>query len=282
MNHWKTAILLAALTALFLTVGAALGGRGGLIIAFLFAGGMNFFAYWYSDQLVLKIYRAQPIDASHSSGLYQLVEELAQRGQLPMPKVYMIASAAPNAFATGRDPAHASVAATQGIMSMLTREELMGVMAHELSHVRNRDTLISTVSATIAGAISALANFFMWTSLFLGGRREGGSNAIVAILMMILAPLAAALIQMAISRSREFAADELGAHLCGHPEWLASALEKLDYYKTQHVLPDAETHPATAHLFIINPLHSQNLARLFSTHPETKERVRRLRAMRIR
>lgn len=282
MNNWKTGVLLAALTALFLAVGAALGGRGGLLLALIFAGVMNFTAYWYSDKLVLKIYRAKAIDPNHSSGLYQIVADLARRGQLPMPKVYMIESDAPNAFATGRNPEHASVAATSGIMQMLTREELTGVMAHELSHVRHRDTLISTVSATIAGAISALANFFMWTSLFLGGRREGGGNVIVALLMMILAPMAAALIQMAISRSREFAADEAGARLCGNSEWLASALEKLEYYKTQKVFPDAESHPATAHLFIINPLHGRSMARLFSTHPATKERVQRLRALRLR
>tara|TARA_B100001996_G_scaffold143100_1_gene108861 strand:- start:1394 stop:2245 length:852 start_codon:yes stop_codon:yes gene_type:complete len=278
MNNMKTFLLLGGLTALLIFIGGLLGGTVGILIAVMLSVLMNMGAYWCSDKLVLSLYRARHIDSDDSSGLYGIVKQLAMKGSIPMPKVYMIDTDALNAFATGRNPQHASVAATTGLVRQLTTEELTGVMAHEISHVRHRDTLIMAVAATIGGAISGIANWFMWLSIF-GGSDEEGSHPIVGILLMILAPIAAMLIQMAISRSREYTADEGGAKLCGHPEWLASALEKLE---ASHAKPlaHAETHPATAHLFIINPLRGKSLASLFATHPSTEERVNRLRAMR--
>ena len=277
-NLLKTAVLMAAITALFIAIGALLGGRQGMLIALVVALGMNFFSYWFSDQLVLKMYKARQVDESSAPQFHRMIQELAQRAQLPMPKVYLIDEAAPNAFATGRDPEHAAVAATTGILQVLSANELRGVMAHELAHVRHRDILISTVSATMAGAISMLANFAM----FFGGRdRDGRStNPIVGILVMLLAPLAASLIQMAISRAREFEADRGGAEISGDPQALASALQKIHLYAQGAVpLPAAERHPETAQMMIMNPLSGGGLRGLFSTHPSTEERVARLLAM---
>ncbi|MCF6777809.1 zinc metalloprotease HtpX [Thiotrichales bacterium 19X7-9] len=274
MNHMRTFILLAALTALLFFIGGLLGGRGGLIIALIFAAIMNLGAYWFSDKIVLKIYRAKEVEQGCT--LYRVVSELASRANLPMPKVYIIDSQNPNAFATGRSPNHASVAATTGLINILTENELKGVMAHELGHVLHRDTLTMAITATIAGAISGVANMFMWLSIFRSDS-ENNINPIVGILLMILAPLAASLIQFAISRSREYVADETGARLCGNPEWLASALLKLESKNQFTVLNQAETHPSTAHLFIVNPLKGKQLMHLFSTHPPIEDRVKRLR-----
>ena len=281
MHHAKTFLLLAALTALFVVVGGMLGGTAGLVIAVGLAAVMNLGAYWYSDRIVLRIYKAREIGPGEGHGLYEVVKSLAHKAGLPMPAVYIIDSDSPNAFATGRNPANASVAATAGLVQHLSREELTGVMAHEMSHVAHRDTLTMAITATLAGAISSIANMFMWFSLFgMGGDDdEGGTNPLVAMLMMILAPIAATMVQFAISRSREYAADERGAELCGHPEWLASALEKLESLSQGTVMREAETHPGTAHLFITNPLRAQQMAQLFSTHPSTEDRVARLRAM---
>lgn len=277
-NLFKTAVLMAAITALFIAIGALLGGRQGMVIALVVALGMNFFSYWFSDKLVLKMYNAHEVDESSAPQFHRMIQELAQRAQLPMPKVYLIDEDAPNAFATGRDPEHAAVAATTGILRVLSANELRGVMAHELAHVRHRDILISTVSATMAGAISMLANFAM----FFGGRdRDGRStNPIVGVLMMLLAPLAASLIQMAISRAREFEADRGGAEISGDPRSLASALQKIHRYAHGAVpLAAAERHPETAQMMIMNPLSGGGLRGLFSTHPSTEERVARLLAM---
>lgn len=279
MNNLKTFILMAGLTALFIAIGGILGGQTGIIIAVVFAVAMNMGSYWYSDKIVLRLYQAKEVSANHSSAIYQIVADLAKRAKLPMPKVYIIDNDAPNAFATGRNPNNAAVAATTGLIAMLSQQELTGVLAHEMSHILHRDTLISAVSATIAGAISGIANLFMWLSLFGGGRDGENANPFVAILLMILAPIAAMLIQMTISRSREYAADAAGAKLCGQPLWLASALEKLEASKQHVSFKNAEKYPATAHLFIVNPLHGQKAAELFSTHPLTAERIRRLRAM---
>ncbi|HWH81526.1 MAG TPA: zinc metalloprotease HtpX [Burkholderiaceae bacterium] len=277
-NLMKTAILMAAITALFMAIGSLLGGQQGMVLALLIALGMNFFSYWFSDKLVLKMYNAQQVDESSAPQFYRLVQELAQRAQLPMPKVYLIEEDAPNAFATGRNPAHAAVAATTGILRVLSEAELRGVMAHELAHVRHRDILISTVSATMAGAISMLANFAM----FFGGRdSEGRShNPIVGLLVMFLAPIAASLIQMAISRAREFEADRGGAEISGDPRALASALQKIHRYAQGIPLETTERHPETAQMMIMNPLSAGGLRGLFSTHPSTEERVERLLAMR--
>ena len=276
-NLMKTAILMAAITALFMAIGSVLGGRQGMMLALVVALGMNFFSYWFSDTLVLKMYNAQEVDESSAPQFYGMVRDLAQRAQLPMPKVYLINEDAPNAFATGRNPEHAAVAATTGILRVLSERELRGVMAHELAHVRHRDILISTVSATMAGAISMLANFAM----FFGGRNSEGrsTNPIVGILVMLLAPLAASLIQMAISRAREFEADRGGAEISGDPRSLASALDKIQRYAHGTLLPPAERHPETAQMMIINPLSAGGLRGLFSTHPSTEERVERLLAM---
>jgi len=273
-NLMKTAVLMAAITALFMAVGSALGGRSGMTMALVIAVGMNFFSYWFSDKLVLRMYNAREVDAGSAPQFYAMVAELAQRAGLPMPKVYLIDEAAPNAFATGRNPQHAAVAATTGILRVLSERELRGVMAHELAHVRHRDILISTVSATMAGAISMLANFAM----FFGGRGER-QNPIVGLLVMILAPLAASLIQMSISRAREFEADRGGAEISGDPRALASALEKIQAYARGTPLPTAERHPETAQMMIMNPLSGGGLRGLFSTHPSTEERVERLLEM---
>ena len=276
-NLMKTAILMAAITALFMALGSVLGGQQGMMIALLVALGMNFFSYWFSDKMVLKMYNAQEVDENSAPQFYRMVRELAQRAQLPMPRVYLINEDAPNAFATGRNPQHAAVAATTGILQVLSERELRGVMAHELAHVKHRDILISTVSATMAGAISMLANFAM----FFGGRNNEGrpANPVVGILVMLLAPLAASLIQMAISRSREFEADRGGAEISGDPQALASALQKIQRHAQGVQMAAAERHPETAQMMIVNPLSGGGLRGLFSTHPATEERVERLLAM---
>ena len=276
-NLMKTAILMAAITALFMAIGSLLGGQQGMMIALVIALGMNFFSYWFSDKLVLKMYNAQEVDETSAPQFYRMIQELARNAQLPMPKVYLIEEDAPNAFATGRNPEHAAVAATTGILRVLAERELRGVMAHELAHVRHRDILISTISATMAGAISMLANFAM----FFGGRDSEGrsTNPIVGILVMILAPIAASLIQMAISRAREFEADRGGAEISGDPRALASALQKIHQIAQGIPLAAAERHPETAQMMIMNPLSAGGLRGMFSTHPSTEERVERLLAM---
>jgi len=277
-NLMKTAVLMAAITALFMAIGSLLGGRQGMMLALIVALGMNFFSYWFSDALVLKMYNAQQVDETSAPQFYRMIQELARNAQLPMPKVYLIEEDAPNAFATGRNPEHAAVAATTGILRVLTERELRGVMAHELAHVRHRDILISTISATMAGAISMLANFAM----FFGGRDSEGrsTNPIVGILVMILAPIAASLIQMAISRAREFEADRGGAEISGDPRALASALQKIHQYAHGGIpMAAAERHPETAQMMIMNPLSAGGLRGMFSTHPSTEERVERLLAM---
>lgn len=280
INNLKTFILLASLTALLVIIGALLGGSTGILIALIFAGIMNFSAYWYSDVIVLKMYNAELLTSNNF--VYNIVTELAYRAGIPTPKVYLINNSTPNAFATGRNPENASIAVTTGLLDRLTKEEITGVLAHELAHVLNHDTLISVVSATIAGAISGIANMFMWFSMF--GHKsndEESIHPIVGMVMMIVAPLAAGLIQMAISRSREFEADARGARICRNPKWLASALLKIDQASHQQYFDKAETHPSTAHMFIINPLNGAKLANLFSTHPLTAERIERLNAMHI-
>lgn len=276
-NMMKTAILMAAITALFMAIGGMIGGRSGMMLALVVALGMNFFSYWFSDQMVLKMYNAREVDETSAPRFYAMVKELAQRAQLPMPRVYLIDEAAPNAFATGRNPEHAAVAATTGIINILTDRELRGVMAHELAHVKHRDILISTVSATMAGAISMLANF----AVFFGGRDSEGrpANPLAGIAVAILAPLAASLIQMAISRAREFEADRGGAEISGDPQALATALEKIHRYAQGIPLETAEAHPETAQMMIMNPLSGDGLRSLFATHPPTEERVARLMAM---
>ncbi|MEY2730454.1 MAG: zinc metalloprotease HtpX [Pseudomonadota bacterium] len=276
-NLMKTAMLMAAITALFMAVGQAMGGQQGMVLALLVALGMNFFSYWFSDKMVLKMYNAREVDENTAPGFYRMVRELAQKAELPMPRVYIIDEEAPNAFATGRNPHHAAVAATTGIMRVLNERELRGVMAHELAHVKHRDILISTVSATMAGAISMLANFAM----MFGSRDSEGrpSNPIATIAVMILAPLAASLIQMAISRAREFEADRGGAEISGDPRALASALDKINRYARGIPLEAAERHPETAQMMIVNPLSGGGLRGLFSTHPATEERVARLLAL---
>lgn len=279
MNRFKTMLLLATLTALLLFVGQALGGRGGLMMALVFAGVMNFAAYWWSDKIVLRMYGAQEIGEAQAPELFALVRRLAQGAHIPMPRVYLIPEETPNAFATGRNPQNAAVAVTEGILRLLDREELAGVLAHELGHVQNRDTLIMTVAATLAGALSHLANMAMWGAMF-GGRSsddDEGGNPLAGLLGIIMAPIAATLIQMAISRSREFLADEHGARLSGQPLALASALRKIEAWSQR--IPMTAGSPATAHLFIINPFSGGGLVRLFSTHPSTEERIARLQAM---
>ncbi len=277
LNWFKTGVLMAAITALFGAIGAWIGGQTGMLLALGFALVSNFFAYWFSDKMVLRMYNAQEVDASSAPQFYAMVRELAQRAELPMPRVYLIDEEAPNAFATGRNPEHAAVAATTGLLRILSTRELRGVMAHELAHVKHRDILISTISATMAGAISALANFAM----FFGGRDDEGRpvNPIAGIALAMLAPLAGALIQMAISRAREYEADRLGAEICGEPRALAAALEKIHHYAQGIPLPTTQAHPETAQMMIMNPLHGGGLQNLFSTHPQTEERIRRLLAM---
>ena len=274
-NWFKTGLLMAAIMALFGMVGAVLGGGQGMLLALVLGFGINLWAYWFSGTMVLKLYSAQEVDATTAPQLYNTVRELAARAGLPMPKVYLIDEAQPNAFATGRNPEHAAVAATTGILQLLTARELRAVLAHELSHVRHRDILTSTITASIAGAISTLANFGM----FFGGRSDDNRNPLVALIVLILAPIAAVLIQLAISRGREYEADRGGAELSGDPRALADALAKMDRYAKGLPLETAEAHPATAHLMIINPLSGGGLAGLFRTHPPTEERIHRLLAM---
>jgi len=282
-NLFKTAVLLAALTSLVVLIGQAIGGQQGMLIAFILAVAMNFGSYWFSDRIVLAMYRAQPIEEAQAPDLYRIVRRLTTRAGIPMPRVYLIPGDTPNAFATGRSPQHAAVAVTEGIMRMLDDEELEGVLAHELSHVKNRDTLTMTIAATLAGVITYLAHMAQWAAIFGGGRRDdeegSGGGVFGALLMAILAPIAAMLIQLAISRAREFQADASGAQLAGRPWGLAKALEKLEM--ASRMAPMDAT-PATAHLFIVNPLRVEGLATLFSTHPPIQERIARLRAMATR
>jgi heat shock protein HtpX len=277
MNYMRTAILLAGLTALFMGVGYLIGGGNGAIIALLIAGATNLFTYWHSDRMVLLTYGAHEIDRESAPELVELVAELAGRAGLPMPRVFVMDNPQPNAFATGRNPQNAAVAVTTGLMHSLKREELAGVIAHELAHVKNHDTLLMTITATVAGAISMLAQFGM----FFGGHRDhnSGPGVIASVVMMILAPLAAMLVQMAISRTREYAADNLGARIAGQPMWLASALVKIE--DAAHQIPnmDAEHNPATAHLFIINPLSGRGIDNLFATHPSTENRIAALQQL---
>ncbi|MBZ4648687.1 MAG: Heat shock protein Metallo peptidase family [Desulfomicrobiaceae bacterium] len=278
MNQLKTTIFLALLTALLVFLGGAMGGKTGMVMALGLAGIMNFLAYWYSDKIVLSMYGAQEVGPAEAPELYGIVQELAQRAGIPMPRVYIIPTESPNAFATGRSPKHAAVAATQGILRILNRDELMGVMAHELGHVIHRDTLIATIAATIAGAISMLANWLQWAVIFGMGRGddEEGPGLAGGLIMAIVAPIAATLVQMAVSRSREFLADEAGAQLSGKPLALASALGKLQ--QAAHMMP-MDANPATSHLFIVSPLSGSNVLALFSTHPPVEERIARLKAM---
>lgn len=278
-GYLRTAILLAGLTALFVGIGYAIGGREGMIIAFLFACGTNLWAWWNSDRVVLAMHNAEPIAPESAPRLFQLVQNLAARAGLPMPALYVIHEAQPNAFATGRDPEHAAIAINTGLLDLLDEREVAGVVAHELSHIKHRDTLIMTVTATLAGAIGMLAHFGF---LFGGRDREGRQNPfgpIGALLMIIIGPIVAMLVQMAISRTREYEADREGAAICGDPRWLASGLMKLEHYKQGIVNPTAEAHPASAHLFIVNPLSGFRMDSLFATHPPTEERVARLLAM---
>lgn len=279
-NWLKTGVLLAAMTALILAIGAGIGGTFGLQIALAFALISNFGAFWFSDKLALAVYRAQPISREQMPWLYDMVERLCRRGDMPTPRLYLIPNPAPNAFATGRSPSKAAVAVTSGILQILDRRELEGVIAHELAHVRNRDTLISTIAATIAGAIAGLASMMKWAMIFGGGRDrddEGAGGLVGMLALIILAPLAATVLQLAVSRSREYGADATGASLCGDPHALADALAKLE--RGVQAYPD-DRHPATASLFIVNPLSGRSMMALFSTHPPTEERIRRLRAMR--
>ena len=277
MNYFKTAVLLGAMTALFSVVGFAIGGQTGMMIAFVIAVGMNFFSYWNADKMVLRMHGAREVDEHSEPEYYGLIKQLAENAELPMPKVYIMENDQPNAFATGRNPEHAAVAATTGLLKLLTTEEIAGVMAHELGHVKNRDILIMTITATIAGAIGMLAQFGM----FFGGRGGDGErpNPIIMIAMMILAPMAAGLVQMAISRSREYQADKLGAQICGHPLWLANALHKISGMAAHIPNEAAEANPASAHMFIINPLTGRSMDNLFSTHPDTQNRIDALVAM---
>ncbi|ACH38949.1 membrane-bound zinc-dependent protease HtpX [Citrifermentans bemidjiense Bem] len=282
MQRLKTTFLLALLTVLMVTMGSALGGRTGMVTAFVLALGMNFFSYWFSDKIVLKMYGAQEIEEHDNPMFYNMVRHLAARAGLPMPKVYIIPSDSPNAFATGRNPEHAAVAATEGILRILSPEELEGVMAHELAHVQNRDILVGTIAATFAGAISMIGNMLQWGAMFGAGRGDdeegGGIGGLVGSLAMaIIAPIAAMLIQMAVSRSREYLADASGAQICGRPLALASALRKL--HLASQALPMQEARPATAHMFIVNPLTGGGIASLFSTHPPMEERIARLEQM---
>ena len=279
-NYIKTGVLLAAMTAILVSLGALVGGETGLVIAFILALGMNAFSLWNSDRMVLRMHGAEEVDERTAPEFYALVRELADRAGLPMPKVYIMHSDQPNAFATGRSPSRAAVCASTGLLDRLDREEVAGVMAHELAHVGNRDTLIMTVAATVAGAITLFANMMQFSMIF-GGRREGGGplGIIGALAAIILAPLAAMLVQMAISRSREYEADRMGAQICGEPMWLASALQKIEHYARRIVNPTAEESPASAHMFIINPLSGQGMDNLFSTHPNTENRIAELQKL---
>ena len=268
----KTAFLMTLLTLLLVMVGDAAGGRQGMMVMLIFSLGMNFMAYWNSDKMVLAQYRARQVDENSAPGLYGIVKRLAQRANLPMPKVYIIDDQVPNAFATGRNPEHAAVAVTTALMNYLSPKEIEGVLGHELTHVKNRDILISTVAASLAGVITTISRFALW---FGGGRDRENNNPIAAILMLVLAPIAAALIQMAVSRSREYKADEGGGELCGDPNYLADALEKISMYSTRRTMQNATE--ATAHMFIMCPFSARDMQKLFSTHPSTEERVKLLR-----
>jgi heat shock protein HtpX len=283
MNTLKTVVLLTFMTVLLVFVGAAIGGQNGMIIAFMMALVMNFVSYWFSDKIVLKMYNAQPVTEAQAPDLHAMIRRLVQKAGLPMPKVYIIPDESMNAFATGRNPEHGVVAVTEGIMRTLDREELEGVIAHELAHIKHRDILTGTIVATIAGAISMLAQMAQWAMLFGGGRRDDsdeGGSPVVALVMMIVAPIAAMLVQMAISRTREFEADKGGATIAGNPYGLANALLKLE--RGAQVVPLHDAKPATAHMFIVNPLTGGGLMKLFSTHPPIAERVQRLKEMRGR
>lgn len=275
MNLFKTAILLAGLTALFMGVGFMIGGESGMIIAFVIAAGMNVFSWWNSGKMVLRMHHAREVDRTSAPELVSMVEDLALNAELPMPKVYILDTDQPNAFATGRSPEHAAVAASTGLLNRLTSEEVAAVMAHELAHIKNRDTLTMTITATLAGAIGMLANF----AFFFRGNRDNPLGFIGVLATMILAPMAASLVQMAISRAREYEADRDGAEICGNPLWLAGALEKIEHYARGTMNEDAEAAPATAHLFIINPLNGQSMDNLFSTHPNTGNRIAALQAL---
>ncbi len=272
MSYVKTAMLLAVMTALFVAIGGILGGQTGMLIAFVVALAMNLFSYWNSDKLVLKMHNAVEADRQTAPELYDIVEQLAINADLPMPAIYVIHTDQPNAFATGRNPENAAVAATTGLLDALTKEEVAGVMAHEFAHIKNHDTLIMTITATIAGAISMLANF----GLFFGGRREGGPGPIATIALIFLAPMAAAIVQMAISRTREYEADRIGAEICQRPLWLSNALYKIAVAAGRTPFEEAEANPAAAHMFIINPLTGAGMDNLFSTHPNTENRIKAL------
>lgn len=277
MNIMRTGMLLAFMTALFMGVGFMIGGQSGMMVALLIAAAMNLFSYWNSDKMVLRAYNAQEVDQNNAPEFYNMIKQLASNAQLPMPKVYIYDSLQPNAFATGRNPENSAVAASTGLLQRLTPEEVAGVMAHELAHIQNRDTLIMTITATFAGAISMLGNFAL---LFGGNRQNNNSSGIVGVIItMIIAPFAAMLIQMAISRTREYSADRRGAEICGNPEWLAAALLKISSSAEVIHNSDAECNPATAHMFIINPLSGERMDNLFSTHPKTENRVSALYAM---
>ena len=274
MGYTRTAILMAAMTALFMAMGYLIGGSSGALIALVVAGAMNVLTWWNSDKMVLRMHNARPVSGS-DSGLVTLVADLARNANMPIPAVYVIETDQPNAFATGRSPQHAAVAVTTGLLQRLSREEVAGVIAHELAHIRNHDTAIMTVTATFAGAIGMLANM----AFFMGGNRDREGGALAGIAMMILAPLAATIVQMAISRSREYEADRIGAEICRQPLWLASALERIQQGASRIDYPAAERNPATAHMFIINPLHAHKVDGLFTTHPSTQNRVAKLKAM---
>ncbi len=280
LNRFKTTLLLSLLTMLMVAMGSAIGGKSGMLFTFVMALGMNFFSYWFSDKIVLKMYGAQEIGEHEHPAFYGMVRRLALQAGLPMPKVYIIPSESPNAFATGRNPEHAAVAATEGILRILTPDELEGVMAHELAHVQNRDILVGTIAATFAGAISMLGNMLQWGAMLGAGRsddQEGADGLVGSLAMAIIAPIAAMLIQMAVSRSREYLADETGARICGRPRALANALRKL--HSASQMVPMQEATPASAHLFIVSPLAGGSLFSLFSTHPPMEERIARLEAM---
>jgi heat shock protein HtpX len=283
MNQLKTVFFLGALTGLLMLLGGLFGGKQGIVIAFLFAMVMNFGSYWFSHKIVLSMYRAREVSEAEAPGLYSMVKDLAMRAGIPMPGVYIIPGDSPNAFATGRNESHAVVAVTEGILRVLNRDELAGVIAHELTHIKNRDILVSSIAATIAGAVMMLANMAQWAAIFGGGGSdddEGGGGIFGLIVMAVLSPIAAMLIQMAISRSREYMADDGGAKIAGNPYGLATALEKLS--QASKALPMSEAKPSTAHMFIVNPLSGKSLANLFSTHPPMEKRIERLRRIQPR
>lgn len=281
MGNWfKTTLLLGVLTALIVWLGNIFGGQQGMIFAFILAMGMNLFSYWYSDKIVLRMYRAKEVTPQENPGLYEMVNQIAGSANIPMPRIYMIPESSPNAFATGRNPEHAVVAVTEGLLNLMSRDEIAGVLSHEIAHIKNRDILIGSIAATMAGAIMIMATMARWTAFLGGGSddEEGGLGAIGLIIMSILAPIAAMLIQMAISRSREYHADATGASFLGESHGLADALEKLGAYSRR--LP-MESNPTTAHMFIVKPFSSGNLASLFSTHPPLEQRIARLRGKRL-